>query len=268
MARPGNKQVLDRKTSTELVAAAAETHAARITDGFTAAFEAKLGKKEGKVPDLGLAVLLIARALRDVTGELVAKSDAYDAELADDSAPRDARDTAVAALVDTMVGVRAAVETLYGTPGLEALGIDGRTPTDPAGIASHASKAASRLRDPKVELPKAVRKGIKIDLAALAGELDAPLATLAQAQKDVVREVREAQAASDGKTKAMTANDDLFGRAANFISAALELVGEDELAARVRPVVRRPGTAAGVPGADGGGDAGAAPAGKGPGGGA
>ena len=75
---------------------------------------------------------------------------------------------------------------------------------------------------------------------------------LEKALKDVSREAREAQAASDAKSKAMAANDDLFGRAATFISAALALVGDDDLAARVRPVGRRPGTAAGAEDAAGG----------------
>lgn len=242
----GNKQVIDRKASTELVAVAAETHAARITKGFEGAFGSYLGKKEGELPNLGLAVVLLARALRDVNHKLVDASDAYDGELADDTAPRDARDEATAALVSSMVGIRGAVETVYGAPGLRALGIDGRTPTEPKAVLSHGRKLGTSLRDAKVKLPKALRQGVKIDRKAFAAELDEPLAKLDKALKDVAREAREAQAAGDTKTRAMSANDDLFGRAATFISAALALVCEDDLAAQVRPVARRPGTAVGA----------------------
>jgi hypothetical protein len=248
----GNKQVTDRRGSTELVVAAAETHAARIQEAFAASFGNHLAKKDGKAPDLGLAVVLLARALREASDALVRASDAYDAELADDAAPREARDSATAALNAELVGIRGTIEAVYGTLGLKALGIEGRTPVEPKAVFSQASKVAAALRDPKVKLPRATRKGVKVDREALAEELDAPLATLKASLGDVAREAREAQAASDAKAKAMAANDDLFGRAATFISAALELVGDDDLAARVRPVQRRPGTAAGAEAGDAG----------------
>ena len=67
---------------------------------------------------------------------------------------------------------------------------------------------------------------------------------LTEARKDVAREAREAQATGVVKAKAMSAHDAMFSVGASFISAALSLVGEHELAERTRPSSRRPGTTA------------------------
>ena len=65
----------------------------------------------------------------------------------------------------------------------------------------------------------------------------------------------------------MTENDGAFARGATFISAALGLVGQTELAAKTRPSKRKPGTRL-VDEEDGEGTEGGVGAGEGGGGGA
>lgn len=235
------KQVTDREGATETVCSAAETHASRVQTGFAAQFSPFLQKGE-KLPDLALALTLIARAQRAATADLVEKSDALDKELGDDAEPRELRDASTASLISTSVAIRAAVETVFGAPGLKLLGLDARTPTDPKQIFAHARKLQKQLASPKLKLPKSLQPAIKVSPKQWVKDLDKPLLTLTKALKDVAREEREAQAATDAKAKSLVDNDGLFTRGAGFISAALELTGDHDLAQRVRPSARRPGT--------------------------
>lgn len=238
------KAVTDREGSAEAVAAAAETHVARVNEAFTKRFgdfATKKEKAEKGLPDMGFALVLVARALRASIGALVEASTAHDRELADDDAPREARDAAAAELVRLMVGIRAAVEVVFGKRGLKALGIDGRTPTDAKAILEHTRSFLRHLEDPAMEMPPLIQQGVHVEPQVWAGKLRAPLGKLEAARKVVAREEREAQATGDAKAKAILAFDDMFAAGAGFISASLGLVGEWELAAKTRPSLRRAG---------------------------
>lgn len=235
------KQVTDRQGSTETVASAAETHAARAGEAFAASFADCLEGKE-KMPDVPLLLTLVARKMRRLNAALVSASDAHDAELADDAAPREARDEAAARLTAEVVDIRGVVESAYGPAMLRSLGLDGKTEVEPKAILAKSRKLASALSDPKRKWPKPRRKGLKVDPSEWAGDLETYNAKLEQALKDVMRETREAQAALDTKDRAMDANDDAFQRIARFVSALFFLVGDDTLATKVRPSARRPGT--------------------------
>src|SRR5262249_2912732 len=144
------KEVQDREAAAESVAAAAEAHAEKVSKAFTERFKAFAHKKQ-PIPDMGAVLHILAGALRAASADLVHKRAQDDAELADDAAPRDARDKAAAELVQTMVSIRATVETVYGRAALKALGLDGRTPTDSKAILEHARNFAAKLKDPKLK---------------------------------------------------------------------------------------------------------------------
>jgi hypothetical protein len=57
----------------------------------SAALPRALARKKESMPDVGLALTLVARALHETTATLVDASQKHDAELADDDAPRQAR---------------------------------------------------------------------------------------------------------------------------------------------------------------------------------
>ena len=236
-----SKQVTDRQGATETVASAAETHAARIAEAFTATFADSLQGKE-KMPDVALLVTLLARKLRRDNAMLVKASQEHEKELADDAAPREARDEAAAALTAEVVDIRGLVESTFGAPLLRSLGIDGKTAVEPKAILAQSRQLARSLQDPKRKWPKPARKGVKVDPREWANDLETWAARLEEAQRDVARETREAQAALDLKNRAMSANDDTFMRVARFLSAVFFVVGDDDLATKVRPSARRPGT--------------------------
>ncbi|MBK8258535.1 MAG: hypothetical protein IPK82_38480 [Polyangiaceae bacterium] len=236
------KEVTDREAAAEAVAAAAETHAPQIAEAFAAKFKAFAPKKQ-PLPDIGALLHIVAAALRAQAADLQQKSAAHDAELADDAAPRQARDNATAELTQTLVAIRATTETVYGRAGLQALGIDGRTPTDSKAIQEHARNFLARIKDPKLKLPKP-QEGVVIDKAVWIAKVEKTLPVLTQARKDVAREEREAEATINAKNKAMESFDDLFGVVATFTSSMLDLIGEEDLASRIKPSVRRRGVTA------------------------
>ena len=239
------KQVTDRESSTESVAAAADAHTDTIRQAFEEQFGKHLHGKE-KMPDMGLALALVGRALRATSEALVEASRLHDAEISDDAAPREARDSAAAELVSRTVGIRSTVDTVYGQAGLKALGLDGRTPTDSKAILEHARNLIKQLSDPKLIWPKALQSGVKLSPHVWIGELEGPVKRLAEARKDVAREERELQATGVAKAKAMSAQDAMFSGGAGFISATLALVGERDLAEKTRPSSRRAGTTAAI----------------------
>jgi hypothetical protein len=237
------KQVTDRQGATNFVASSAETHADELQEKFNANFAPFLEPME-KLPDVGLVVRLIARRLRATTAILVDKSDAYDKELADDAAPREARDEAAATLTSEIVEIRSLLEAAYGPSILREIGIDGKTDVEPKAILAKAKRLVDELKNPSRKWPKPRRKGVKIEPTSWIDDLMAPIQALEKALHDVAREAREAQAASNAKNIALDHNDDVFARSATGLSALLRLVHEDALAARVRPSGRRPGTVA------------------------
>ena len=247
------KEVTDRAAAAETVAAAAEAHAERVAGAFKAKFEGAV--PAGKtVPDMGVMLLTLAKALRDASAELVDKSQQHEVELADDAAPREARDAATKQLVQAMVAIRATVETVYGHAGLKALGLDGRTPTDSKAIGAHARTFVKLATSPGLKLPKP-QEGVAVDIKVWIKKVSKPLRALDQARKDVAKEEREAQITGSAKARAMEAFDELFGVVATFTSATLDLIGEDTLAARIKPSMRRRGvTTEGDDGTGGEGD--------------
>ncbi|MEI7891795.1 MAG: hypothetical protein WCI05_01815 [Myxococcales bacterium] len=236
------KQVTDRLGAIELVVAAAEIEAAQVQNAFSETYTPYL-KPQETLPDLGLAAHLIARAMQARAQTMKAASDAHDRELSDDAAPRETRDAAAAALTAEVVAMRATVESTFGSAQLKVLGIEGRADDEPKAILSKAQKLVVALKDPSVEWPKPIRKGVKVDPTAWVDDLETHIATLQAALKDVAREVREAQQTLDAKTSALAESDAMFARGAGWLSATFRLIGNESAASKVRPSNRRPGRA-------------------------
>lgn len=233
-----SKQIVDRQKSALAVISAGETHSSAVADELAPVLSPYLQKSE-KLPDVALLARLVARALDDAGKRMVAADEAHIAELADDAAPREARDSAATALYDEIVDLRDWLKGLYGAGALRPLGFSSDTPRDPVALERFAGEVMSALG--KATLPKPLRKGVKWDPGETLEKLGAMRAALNTHLKDVAREVREAQATLRTKNDALAAYDERFGRAASFLVGLFNLAGETALADRVRPSARRPG---------------------------
>jgi hypothetical protein len=240
-----SKLVLDRQRSSERVAAVANTQAGIIADALTVALKPHLAKGE-KLPDFALLAALFGRRLEVLTTTMVAADAAHETELADDAAPREARDAGVAALYEHLVDLRTTVTGVYGAKAAEDLRLTGKTPRDPLLLSRFAEAVEGACKTAKLPKPKV--KGATLHLADLAAEVAALRAPLDQARSDVAREAREATVTLNQKTSAVAAYDDAFEAIATVLEGLLLAAGQSDLAAKVKPSARKPGETGDDPG--------------------
>lgn len=235
-----SKAVTDRQKSARAVAAAAHTHANEVAVRVAELLSPHLRPDE-EMPDVSLFLRLVGRLIATENEALVRADAAHERELADDAAPRKARDEAVEKVRRILVDLRAAVETTCGMAGLPRLHLLEAVPTDPSVLATIGRSVLDALRDESVRLPAARRRGLSLDREAFAEELELELPPLEKALAAVAREAREAEATLRQKRAAMEANDRAFSRGAAVLSSTFALAGLEELAGKLKPSQRQPG---------------------------
>ncbi|UJR80764.1 hypothetical protein [Sandaracinus amylolyticus] len=238
-----SKQVADRDKSARAVVAAITQHRDAVEAALTATLSPYLERGE-RMPDVGLLLTLIGRRLSALAGDLTTADRAHERELADDPAPRQRRDEAVAAVRRIVVALRGTVESNHGDAGLQALGLWDPPPADPSRLRLYGEALVESLLGDDVVLPAPESDAIAFDRAKLARRLRAPLDALADALADVTREEKEADTTQLTKNAAMNAHDHAFPRLAGLLAALARAVGLDDLAARMRPSGRRAGVLA------------------------
>ena len=234
------KQVTDREKSANAVVAAGQTQAEVTEVALNKLLKPHLAKGES-LPDIGLVMILIARAIEAAKTRMVEADAAHEAELGDDAAIRQARDEAAGALSDKLVELREVIVGVYGGAAASAL-FSGPVPQDPVVLSRFAGEVATEMA--RVKLPAPRVKGAKLDPAETAADLRDLRATLDAAIKEVAKEVREAQATLDEKNRALGSYDELFVCGATTLTGLLRMAGKAELAAKVKPSTRRPGQTA------------------------
>ena len=187
-----SKQVIDRQKQAKLVLATGETHASALTTRLVSELSPHLQRGE-KLPDVALLAQLFLRWLGQAETDLVAADLTYERELADDDAPRRARDEAATEVRDQLIELRDLTDALYGAAAVRQLGMTGETPTDPMALLRQAKAVLSALGTTKLPPPR--RKGAELAPKELEAELRVPAAALDKALTSVSREAREAEVA-------------------------------------------------------------------------
>lgn len=237
-----SKEVTDRAKSAKAVVASIEAHSSAASAAITARFKRVLRKGES-MPDVAFTLSLFGRLLEVDSAALVAADDAHEDEKADDAAPRKVRDDSAAQVREAGVHARDGVATVFGEETLARLGMASPPPavTDGHALVRWASNAAAKLDDAKITLPKAKKRGVTVDRAALAEGIREGLPALEASLVDVERERRELETTQTAKNAAMERNDQSFALVANVTSAVLDAAGMPDQAAKVRPNPKRPG---------------------------
>ncbi len=235
-----SKVVVDKQKSAESVIAAGETHASATQEALLVILKPHLKKGE-VMPDFAAVMRLSCAALEAAKNVMIEKDAEHEAELSDDPEVRARRDAAAAATSEELVSLREVLTGLYGGA-IAGKVLPGSTPQDATMLARFAGEAAANLK--KAKFPAARVKGAKVDVAELTESLESKSATLTTELKAVQREVREAEATLTAKNEAILAYDEVFMAVANGLQGILKLAGKNDLAARVRPSLRRPGQTA------------------------
>lgn len=237
-----SKEVLDRQKSAGAVVASLEAHGDAAGERLGAQFKAVLRKGEA-APDVAQTLRLFGRMLARDAAALAEADDRHEAEKADDDAPRAARDESAAVVREACVVARDGVAAVYGDAALAPLGLAEAVPaaSDGASLARYAERAAGKLADAKLPLPKPRTRAVSVDRGALAASIGERLPTLQRALGDVERERRELEGTQAAKNSAVAQYDATFSLVANVAGAVLRAAGMIDQADRVRPSARRPG---------------------------
>ncbi|MBK8257766.1 MAG: hypothetical protein IPK82_34495 [Polyangiaceae bacterium] len=192
-------------------------------------------------PDLAAVAVLMARLLEQ-RGEGMEKADAaHNAELADDAEPRNERDVAARSVYAQLVSLKQGVGAVFGEAMVGQLHLSGTLPQDAAALVRLADQTVKTLKATK--FPKPTLPGVKaFDVDPWVDPLAEASKALAAALKGVTREAREANATLVEKNRSMEAFDDSFSKVTAVAVALLRFCDEEELAGRLRPSARRPGT--------------------------
>ena len=221
-----SKLVNDRVKEAELVIAAAETHAAAVAES------AKAPALAGLIKDAGAALSLVTR-------EMVEADAAHTSEIGDDDEVRAERDNAAERLYSLLVEERAFLSGIFGDEAMSKLGFTRQVPRDVTMLSAFSAEVFAALEKP---LPSPKKKGMSYDPTTDEDmkEAKSAKADLDRAMAAVKREIREAEATLTRKNRAINDFDELFSRTVELLVGVFRFARQDELADRIRPLVRVP----------------------------
>lgn len=238
MAKGYSKQVSDRAKASRALVQSIETHSPVLVEALEGALSRGAAKPK-KLGDLGALFSAMGALVGSASEALEAADQAHELEMADDIAPRDARDAAAALVREVLVDLRSALGAAYAPAALRATGLSGSAPQDPQVLLTYGKTVLEGLAQADLGAPK--RTGLRVDVKAFSKDLGAHLDELEASLAVVAREVREGEATLSAKTKALADNDRVFQRVGSAVEALARLAGREDLANKVRPSARRPG---------------------------
>lgn len=231
-----SKEVLAHTRSVQAVASAIDVH-------HVAIFHAFQGRAGHTMARAASNILLGACEKMKFDCETVVEFDRLlTLERGDDRTVADRRYAAAAGAYEAVVRARETAKLLLGTNGVEELGASGETPREPAALLGLAHAVQTALR--KMNRRPSSIPGVDFDPFALSELLSPAIQELSNAIEESAQDLRESEAALINRDRAFQDSIVTFRVTAKLTSALLEYAGLDEMAARLLPSGRHPGTIA------------------------
>jgi hypothetical protein len=188
----------------------------------------------GKAPPSAAELILyIAAKAEAVQGKLEEADAAHSRELANDHAPRRARDKSAAALYREVIVLRGEVEAYFGDEGIEALSMRGETPREPALLERHARDLAGRLADGGLSLGEPKSSRVTFDRFLAAGALLSHCDDLKQRLAEVDAEVAKSKLTQEARAAALAEWQEKIPALFALCRSILFAAGDEEGAARI-----------------------------------
>ncbi len=158
---------------------------------------------------------------------------AHTSETSSDGASRSARDEAAATLHERLLRTESLVRGAFGVAASTAMGLEIAWAARPDLLLGQARNAVALVKGG--EPGKPVAAGVKVDLEAVASEIDDACDALETALASVVREERAAQGTFQKRESAAAAWEQRYDAVSEIFTGLCALAGHHELAARVKP---------------------------------
>lgn len=229
--------VQNRKSNALFAASSVATHREEVVRGLMARNAALPVTQQIDESVIRMFLDWLGANIEHKTESMVESEQAYVAEQSDDPEVRARRDTAVAPVVDAVSRMRTRVESAMGETGLALYGLDRPLPRSAQEVADYTGVVIGLLRDHPRVVPDGL--GGTLDTSVLLGVLEAALAPLNQALRDVRTEQRELEGAMIRRDHQVSEWHEVYQGGATALTGLYRLAGQLELSQRVRPTVRR-----------------------------
>lgn len=235
-----SKPVTKMLTSTDFVTSSVETNTEVAVKEFAAEFAQTAAEKVKAEESLRYCLGLVARRMKSSVTELLTADDLLQLERGDDAGISDAREAARADVSTEIVELREVGTAALGPVALRELGLAGETPQGAPELARLATQVIKAF-EAKPAWPTKIR-GLTLRAADYVPDLRTKGARLEAAMATSNKDLRENQKLMIARDELQARHVRIFSRGARFIEAALRIAGLEELADRVRPSGRTPGT--------------------------
>ena len=141
---------------------------------------------------------------------------------------------------DKQTSARQILVGLYGSEHqFELAAVSGKTPQGPVTLPEQVDQTVKLLRNPEGPTPAVKIGGVEISFGAMADDLETELGRYRASRVELERRRKEGDATRLASNQAIEAFDQVFPWVASSLQGTFRLVGERELADRIRTLARR-----------------------------